>query len=63
MPKAKDVRGRYFAIKSSICERLYELGVNAAVAYLVLACGTDRDNRINRMLYSRDRTVHGKGSL
>jgi hypothetical protein len=46
MPEAKSVRGRFFLIDSRICDRVYELGMNAAVAYLVLACGTDRDNRI-----------------
>lgn len=46
MPEVKNVRGRFFLIDSRICDRVYELGMNAAVAYLVLACGTDRDNRI-----------------
>ena len=45
MPEGKNVRGRFFAIDSRVCERVYELGINAAVAYLVLVCGTDRGNR------------------
>jgi hypothetical protein len=46
MLEAKNIRGRFFAIDSRICERVYDLGMNAAVAYLVLACGTDRNNSL-----------------
>ena len=46
MPEAKNIRGRFFAIDRRICERVYDLGMNAAVAYLVLACGTDRNNSL-----------------
>jgi hypothetical protein len=46
MPEAENVQGRFFAIDTRVCECIYELGINAAVAYLVLACGTGRDNRV-----------------
>ena len=46
MAEAKNVRGRFFAVDKRLCEQVCELGMNAAVAYLVLACGTDRNNRI-----------------
>jgi hypothetical protein len=46
MPEPKNIRGRFFAIDSRICERVYKLGMNAAVAYLVLACGTDGNNSL-----------------
>ena len=37
--------GRFFQIDALAWERVIECGLNASVAYLVLACGTGRDNR------------------
>src|SRR5271154_4707137 len=37
--------GEFFAIDSGIWAKLTAAGMNEAVAYLVLACGTGRDNR------------------
>jgi len=37
--------GRFFAVDRRVWARCCELGLNPAVAYLVLACGTGRDNR------------------
>lgn len=39
-------RGEFFAIDRRQWARVCQLGMNEAVAYLVLACGTGRDNRI-----------------
>jgi hypothetical protein len=39
-------RGSFFAIDRRIWSKLCDSGINAAVAYLVMACGTGRDNRI-----------------
>jgi hypothetical protein len=39
-------RGSFFAIDRRIWSKLCDSGMNAAVAYLVMACGTGRDNRV-----------------
>lgn len=39
-------RGGFFAIDSRIWARVTAYGMNEAVAYLVLACGTDKGNRV-----------------
>ncbi len=44
MSEAKGT-GRFFAIYKDQWPKVCALGLNPAVAYLVMACGTGRDNR------------------
>ena len=43
--KGKNAKGNFFAVDSRLWEKVCALGLNEAVAYLVLARGTGRDNR------------------
>lgn len=39
-------KGEFFVIDSRIWAKLTAVGMNEAIAYLVLSCGTDRDNKV-----------------
>jgi DNA-binding transcriptional ArsR family regulator len=44
-PPSERTRGGFFAVDRSAWPKACDLGLNAAVAYLVLACGTGKDHQ------------------
>lgn len=46
--KAKDGRGGFFAVDRRAWDHVCTLGINASIAYLILARGTGGDNRTTK---------------
>ena len=57
--EAKLGHGRFFTVDSRIWPQVCGLGMNAAIAYLVLACGTDKKMALTKWSVNAIETYTG----